>query len=163
MFTVRRCAPKCMALRVNSVHDPAATTANAPKRIMNCLIIYSHLTASIKYNLKMSMGYFLLFNKFTLKRLCTTVMLFTEQFASCARESSGRWRQTGRAVAAFWWVLCSNEWIAAHGTPQQVALRCRIVLSAADGESDSAIARRLFLPKEMRTSRSSLSSGTLTI
>jgi hypothetical protein len=36
-----------------------------------------------------------------------------------------------------------QEWIAAHGTPQQVALRCRIVLSAADGESDSAIARRL--------------------
>src|SRR5580693_5962303 len=36
-----------------------------------------------------------------------------------------------------------REWIAAHGTPQQVALRCRIVLGAAEGESDSAIARRL--------------------
>ncbi len=34
-------------------------------------------------------------------------------------------------------------WIAAHGTPQQVALRCRIVLAAASGESDVAIAKRL--------------------
>jgi transposase len=36
-----------------------------------------------------------------------------------------------------------QEWIAAHGTPQQVALRCRIVLGAAEGEADSAISRRL--------------------
>src|SRR5580693_8662048 len=36
-----------------------------------------------------------------------------------------------------------QEWIAAHGTPQQVALRCRIVLGAAEGEPDSAISRRL--------------------
>src|ERR1700740_310062 len=36
-----------------------------------------------------------------------------------------------------------QEWISAHGTPQQVALRCRIVLGAAQGEADSAIARRL--------------------
>jgi transposase len=36
-----------------------------------------------------------------------------------------------------------NEWIAAHGTPQQVALRCRIVLGASEGEADAAIARRL--------------------
>src|ERR1700752_3530517 len=36
-----------------------------------------------------------------------------------------------------------QEWISAHGTPQQVALRCRIVLGAAEGEADSAIARRL--------------------
>src|SRR5438132_14166115 len=36
-----------------------------------------------------------------------------------------------------------EQWIAAHGTPQQVALRCRIVLSAAAGESDVAIAQRL--------------------
>jgi transposase len=36
-----------------------------------------------------------------------------------------------------------QEWNAAHGTPQQVALRCRIVLGAAEGEADSAIARRL--------------------
>jgi transposase len=34
-------------------------------------------------------------------------------------------------------------WIAAHGTPQQVALRCRIVLGSAEGEADSAISRRL--------------------
>jgi hypothetical protein len=37
------------------------------------------------------------------------------------------------------------QWIAAHGTPQQVALRCRIVLSSAQGESDVAIARRLMV------------------
>jgi transposase len=36
-----------------------------------------------------------------------------------------------------------EEWVAAHGTPQQVALRCRIVLGSADGEGDSSIARRL--------------------
>jgi transposase len=36
-----------------------------------------------------------------------------------------------------------QEWTAAHGTPQQVALRCRIVLGASDGEADSAISRRL--------------------
>ena len=34
-------------------------------------------------------------------------------------------------------------WTAAHGTPQQVALRCRIVLAAATGESDVSIAERL--------------------
>lgn len=36
-----------------------------------------------------------------------------------------------------------QEWVAAHGTPQQVALRCRIIAGAADGEADSALARRL--------------------
>ena len=36
-----------------------------------------------------------------------------------------------------------QQWLAAHGTPQQVALRCRIVLAAADGQSDGAIAERL--------------------
>jgi len=36
-----------------------------------------------------------------------------------------------------------QQWVAAHGTPQQVALRCRIVLAAAEGESDVAIAERL--------------------
>ena len=35
-----------------------------------------------------------------------------------------------------------QQWVAAHGTPQQVALRCRIVLAAAEGESDVAIAGR---------------------
>src|SRR6267154_4954699 len=36
-----------------------------------------------------------------------------------------------------------EQWIAAHGTPQQVALRCRIVSAAAAGESDVSIAKRL--------------------
>ena len=36
-----------------------------------------------------------------------------------------------------------DRWIQAHGTPQQVALRSRIVLAAAEGQSDSAIARDL--------------------
>src|SRR3974390_2109118 len=34
-------------------------------------------------------------------------------------------------------------WLTAHGTPQQVALRSRIVLAAAEGRSDSAIAHQL--------------------
>jgi hypothetical protein len=36
-----------------------------------------------------------------------------------------------------------QQWVAAHGTPQQVVLRSRIVLAAASGQSDSAIARLL--------------------
>jgi len=36
-----------------------------------------------------------------------------------------------------------QQWIAAHGTPQQVALRCRIVLAHSQGQSASAIAREL--------------------
>src|SRR6202140_3454517 len=36
-----------------------------------------------------------------------------------------------------------QQWASAHGTPQQVALRCRIVLAAADGQSDVAIAQQL--------------------
>lgn len=36
-----------------------------------------------------------------------------------------------------------QQWVAAHGTPQQVALRCQIVLAAASGESDVAIAEQL--------------------
>jgi len=35
-----------------------------------------------------------------------------------------------------------HQWVAAHGTPQQVSLRCQIVLAAADGTSDVAIAQR---------------------
>ncbi len=38
-----------------------------------------------------------------------------------------------------------EQWIAAYGTPQQVALRCRIVLAAAAGEPDVAIAEQLSL------------------
>src|SRR4051794_22746370 len=36
-----------------------------------------------------------------------------------------------------------QQWTAAHGTPQQVALRCRIVLAAAAGGSDVTIAKAL--------------------
>lgn len=36
-----------------------------------------------------------------------------------------------------------QQWLTAHGTPQQVALRCRIVLCAAEGQSDVAIAEQL--------------------
>jgi transposase len=35
-----------------------------------------------------------------------------------------------------------QQWVAAQGTPQQVALRCRIVLAVAGGQSDLAIARQ---------------------
>ncbi len=36
-----------------------------------------------------------------------------------------------------------EEWAGAHGTPQQVALRCRIVLRQADGWSDLRISAHL--------------------
>ena len=36
-----------------------------------------------------------------------------------------------------------QQWVAAQGTPQQVAVRCRIILAAAAGESNVAIAERL--------------------
>ena len=36
-----------------------------------------------------------------------------------------------------------QQWLAAHGTPQRVALRCRIVLAAAEGQADVAIATAL--------------------
>src|SRR5260370_40317401 len=36
-----------------------------------------------------------------------------------------------------------QQWVGAYGTPQQVALRCRIVLAVAEGESDVAIAEQL--------------------
>jgi transposase len=35
------------------------------------------------------------------------------------------------------------QWASAFGTPQQVALRCRIILAAAEGESADQIADRL--------------------
>ena len=35
-----------------------------------------------------------------------------------------------------------GQWVSAHGTPQQVVLRCRIVMAAAAGQSESAIARQ---------------------
>ena len=36
-----------------------------------------------------------------------------------------------------------EKWVAAHGTPQQVALRCRIVLGAASGQTDVLLAGAL--------------------
>src|SRR5260370_40368541 len=36
-----------------------------------------------------------------------------------------------------------DRWLAAHGPPQQVALRSRIVLAVAAGRSDSAVAQEL--------------------
>ncbi|HTV83330.1 MAG TPA: IS630 family transposase [Acidobacteriaceae bacterium] len=36
-----------------------------------------------------------------------------------------------------------QQWVSAFGTPQQVVLRCRIVLAAADGQSDNASAEQL--------------------
>jgi transposase len=41
-----------------------------------------------------------------------------------------------------------EQWVVAHGTPQQVALRCRIVLAAADGQSDVAIAKQLSINRK---------------
>ncbi len=35
-----------------------------------------------------------------------------------------------------------HQWIHAHGTPQQVALRCGLVLGGADGQSDLALAQQ---------------------
>jgi hypothetical protein len=36
-----------------------------------------------------------------------------------------------------------QQWLAAHGTPQQVALRCLIIWAAAEGHAESAIATQL--------------------
>jgi len=36
-----------------------------------------------------------------------------------------------------------EQWVRAHRTPQQVAQRCRIILSAASGNQDKVIAKRL--------------------
>jgi transposase len=41
-----------------------------------------------------------------------------------------------------------EQWLSAHGTPQQVSVRGRIVLGAAEGESDGAIARHLGLNRK---------------
>jgi transposase len=38
--------------------------------------------------------------------------------------------------------LQMQQWVVAHGTSQRVALRCQIVLAAAEGESDVAIAEQ---------------------
>jgi hypothetical protein len=44
-----------------------------------------------------------------------------------------------------------DRWMNAHGTPQQVALRSRIVLAAASGQSDSAVARDLDINRKTVT------------
>jgi transposase len=44
-----------------------------------------------------------------------------------------------------------RQWLSAFGTPQQVALRCRIVLAAAAGESDNSIAGRLQINRKSVT------------
>jgi DNA-binding CsgD family transcriptional regulator len=36
-----------------------------------------------------------------------------------------------------------ERWVAAYGTPQQVALRCRIVLAAASGRTNLEIGMQL--------------------
>lgn len=44
-----------------------------------------------------------------------------------------------------------RQWVAAFGTPQQVALRGQIVLAAAAGQSDNAIAHRLAVNRKTVT------------
>ena len=44
-----------------------------------------------------------------------------------------------------------GHWLSAHGTPQQVSLRGQIILAAADGQSDSAIARALAINRKTVT------------
>ena len=41
-----------------------------------------------------------------------------------------------------------ERWLSAHGTPQQVSLRSRIVLAAAAGQADSAVARDLAINRK---------------
>jgi DNA-binding CsgD family transcriptional regulator len=36
-----------------------------------------------------------------------------------------------------------ERWVRAHRTPQQVAQRCRIILAAANGQQDKAIAKQM--------------------
>ena len=50
---------------------------------------------------------------------------------------------TSQAIVSAEQRLVLERWVAAHGTPQSVALRARIVLLAAAGQSNSEIARRL--------------------
>jgi len=44
-----------------------------------------------------------------------------------------------------------RQWLSAFGTPQQVALRCRILLAGATGESDNAIAQQLGINRKTVT------------
>src|ERR1700674_2865903 len=43
-----------------------------------------------------------------------------------------------------------EQWESAHGTPQQVALRCRIILDAVAGEQNVAIAEKLRVSRPPR-------------
>ena len=55
-----------------------------------------------------------------------------------------------------------EQWVAAMGTPQQVATRCRIILSASAGCSETAIATELSLNrKTVRLWKDRFSSGGL--
>jgi transposase/transcriptional regulator with XRE-family HTH domain len=44
-----------------------------------------------------------------------------------------------------------QHWISAFGTPRQVALRSQIVLAAAEGQSDNAIAQKLLVSRQTVT------------
>ena len=44
-----------------------------------------------------------------------------------------------------------EQWLMAHGTPQQVALRSRIVLASAEGKNDSVVARELGINRKTVT------------
>jgi len=44
-----------------------------------------------------------------------------------------------------------EQWLVAHGTPQQVALRSRIVLASAEGKNDSVVARELGINRKTVT------------
>lgn len=44
-----------------------------------------------------------------------------------------------------------RQWVAAFGTPQQVAIRSKIVLAAAEGQSDNSIAGRLEINRKTVT------------
>ncbi len=50
-----------------------------------------------------------------------------------------------------------EQWLAALGTPQQVALRCRIVAAAGGGESEAAIAAAL------EVNRKTVGSGVIVL
>ena len=44
-----------------------------------------------------------------------------------------------------------RRWLKAHGTPQQVVVRSRIVLAAAEGQPDSRIAEQLDINRKTVT------------
>jgi hypothetical protein len=44
-----------------------------------------------------------------------------------------------------------NNGVLAHGTPQQAAKRCQIILQSAEGKSDQAIAKDLYQSAHLST------------